>query len=232
MLRQMCRRARLNVTSHDEFQEASVQTLFKTLRGTDSGHTTTSTLTAQELALFLAKGHEIDAPTYNAILRYLISLGQPWHPYNQVPPHPDRNWILPPRGSIPSQVVVEEKTYSCDLSHHGNSVIMFYNPQDANITYTGVIHTICQVPLHSALRTYFIVHLHQDLPPHFQVLSPYTLHTGFASKLVETSPSDYSLVIEPQHIITHLTTYKRPAGTFNIPRETLAICWALNRGRK
>ncbi|KAE9393831.1 hypothetical protein BT96DRAFT_943640 [Gymnopus androsaceus JB14] len=37
-------------------------------------------------------------------------------------------------------------------------------------------------------------------------------------------------IVEPQHIITHLTTYKRSAGTYGIQQEVLVICWAMNHG--
>lgn len=49
----------------------------------------------------------------------------------------------------------------------------------------------------------------------------------------EASKEDSELVvIEPAHIVTHLTTFHRPAGTYGIDKDILVVCWALNRGRR
>lgn len=231
MLRQICRRSRLNVVMEGTTNNGQAQDLWKTLQDSPSS-THSGPLHGSNVAAFLASGKEIDDPSYNAVLHYLISLGQPWHSYDEFPPHPDRAWVLPPRGKLPKQITFESRTYSCHQSHTGNSAIMFYNPQDTSITFTGVIETICQVPLHNLIQTFLIVHLHEELPPDVANMSPYTNAPSFASKLVMQSSSTFSMVIEPRHIITHLTMYPRPAGTFNIPYKTMAICWALNRGRK
>ena len=49
------------------------------------------------------------------------------------------------------------------------------------------------------------------------------------SHIVDAIPSHNLLIIEPIHIVTHLTTFRRPVGTYGIPRETIIVCWALNR---
>jgi hypothetical protein len=234
MIRQMCRRANLIVISQNESAEPAVTDLFQVLQPTQQSTTPSSTgLDDEQLASFLMKGQHIEDPIHNAILRYLKSLGQPWHSYSEFPPHPDPDWILPPRANMPSQIVIQDRTYSCSVSHLGNSAIMFYNPVgDTTIKHTGIIDTICQLPLHGFLQTFFIVHLHQNLPPNLETILPYQKYPGLNSKLVESIPGDISLVIEPHHIITHLVMYKRPSGTYNIPRETLALCWSLDRGRR
>lgn len=230
MLRQVCRRALLIIASQDTSSESSVQDFFRSL---ESSRPPSNTVLHEEtLAAFLGKGKLVDLPTQHALLRYLEFLGQAWHLSNESPPHTDRNWIIPSRANLPTQIVLDKRTYSCGSSHSGNSAIMFYDPQNVSRRLTGVIETIIQIPLHFTVRTFLIVHLHQDLPAESEALFPFGTYPGLQTKVVETRPSIVSTVIEPRHIITHLTSYKRPPGTYNTTRDTLVICWALNRGRK
>ena len=64
--------------------------------------------------------------------------------------------------------------------------------------------------------------------------APFERYPGFMTKIVDAAPSDDNalVIIEPTHIITHLTTFQRPEGTYSIQQKTLVICWALNRGRR
>lgn len=239
MLRQLCRRGRLNIILQDGRNSTRASTLpvlsfLKTLEEPDNDINNNEKVifSEPELAYFLAKMPKMSPPIYRSILQYMTGLGQQWHPYDLVPAHPDRFWILSPRARMPTSIVSEGKTYSCQSSHLGNSAIHFYDSHDHSKQHTGFIETICQLPIHKILRTFLLIWLHQNLPPALAQLSPYNMLPGLKSRVVEKSPHETVIVIEPHHIITQLTLLQMPAGTFGIPREIFIICWALNRGRK
>ena len=123
------------------------------------------------------------------------------------------------------------RTFSCQKSHEGNSAIQFYNPYTQQ-NDTGFIHIIWQVLLETAIHTFIVVRLHSPLSAQEEGQAPFINFPGFMTRIVDALPSENLLIIEPIHIITHLTTFRRPAGTYGIPRETLIICSALNRGQK
>jgi hypothetical protein len=161
MLRQISRCARLNVAikQNNHIQEASnVRDLFNVMHSSKAE--LPPILDGDQLAEFFAKRQDIDKPTHVALLQYLKSTGQPWHSYNEFPPPPNVEWSLPPRGELPSQVVLDERTYSRCSSHLGNSMISFYSPQDNKTSITGDIETICRLPLHKTIQTFFIVRPH------------------------------------------------------------------------
>jgi len=49
------------------------------------------------------------------------------------------------------------------------------------------------------------------------------------SNVIDTHSMEEPVIIEPNHTVTDLTTFRRPKG---IQKETLVVCWALNRGRR
>ncbi|KAJ7219727.1 hypothetical protein C8J57DRAFT_1537022 [Mycena rebaudengoi] len=60
----------------------------------------------------------------------------------------------------------------------------------------------------------------------------YSESTELMSALVYAKPDPVPVVIEPKHIVTHVTTWERSAQIHKTPEPVLAICWALNRGRR
>ena len=50
------------------------------------------------------------------------------------------------------------------------------------------------------------------------------------SWIVDTHSTEDLVIIKPNHIITHLTTFQHLKGTYGIQKEMLIMCWALNRG--
>ncbi|KAJ7271790.1 hypothetical protein C8J57DRAFT_1027126, partial [Mycena rebaudengoi] len=121
------------------------------------------------------------------------------------------------------------ESYSCSSSHPGNSLIQFYKPSTEatqNSTATGVIDTILKIPLDGSLRTFIIMHQHRPLS-----VPTYSESTELMSALVYAKPDPVPVVIEPKHIVTHVTTWERSAQIHKTPEPVLAICWALNRGQ-
>ncbi|THU94689.1 hypothetical protein K435DRAFT_819951 [Dendrothele bispora CBS 962.96] len=176
----------------------------------------TQPLTSYEEAVLIAKSPRLSNFNYELLFTFLQAKGQPWRRYNAFP-HPENSLILSPFANHPMQITYEGHVYSCYRSHQGNSAIQ---------VHTGVIDSIWTLPLDGFERTFFLMHL-------YNVKSPYHNWPQVNAELVAADLSDPTLlIIEPNQIITHLATYKLPAGTYGIDQETLAICWSLNRGRK
>jgi hypothetical protein len=124
---------------------------------------------------------------------------------------------------------VEKRTYSCNSSHAANSLIQFYEPgtDPKNIpSSTGVITAILQIPLDNILRTFVVVHRHKPQPVQF-----FVDHPELKTAVMHCEPEADRIVIEPSYVITHLTTWKRPANIY-CNDAVLIVCWALNQGRR
>ena len=82
------------------------------------------------------------------------------------------------------------------------------------------------------METFLVVCPHCRLPFLSEAEAPFQRYPGFLTKIVDATSLDDSVlqIIKPTHIITHLTTFRHPEGTYSIPQKTLMICWVLNRG--
>ncbi|KAF8223396.1 hypothetical protein L208DRAFT_1316953, partial [Tricholoma matsutake] len=139
--------------------------------------------------------------------------------------------ILPPQAQHLLQVHHDECTFSCEKSHKGNSAIKFYNPlmQAHDI---GFIQNIWRLLLEGIMHTFIRVLSHQSLSTQEERQAPFIHHPGFMVQIVDALPSNNLSIIEPVHIITHVTTVQWPVGTYGIGRKVLVVCWAPNRGRQ
>lgn len=188
-------------------------------------------LTPSEVADILGKGKDLSAWEYNTILQYLNSLGQPWRSNKDIP-HPTGALILPPVAKPLLTYKMDQYTLRCKKSNKGNSAIHFKNPSANLARTTGDIQRIWQIPLEGHMQTFLVVEIHKSLSLRDQWKTPYFSMPFFESILVDATASGILCIIEPQHILTNVTVLKRPKGTYGINRDTLAICWALNRGRR
>lgn len=235
MLRQMSRRARVHALLH-EGATGTFHDLANVLEPAGAPLDTTPVpLTSEEAADILKeasqlkKDSQLTATEYQALGDYLHSTGRPYRASNQFP-HPPGSIILPNIAKQPRQIHRGECTFSTQSSHYGNSAIQFYNPSTQTHN-TGFIQSFWQIPIQNLLHTFVVVQLSRPLTDQEEGQAPFTHYPGLMSRIVDAIPSQNVVIIEPHHIITHLTTYRRPAGTYGIMKETLVICWALNRGR-
>lgn len=232
MLKQMARRCRLLAILHDnEFTSSLLQTFNTILEPGDSTKPPlTQELSSSATALLLSKAPKMQDCEYQSIKQYLHSTGRPYRSYTDLP-HPEYALILPPNAKRATEFHENGRTYSCHLSHSGNSSIQFHNPQ-TQTRLTGAIETILEIPLEGFLRRFILARTYHPLNDTEAALTPYPQFPRFQSQVVNAALSAEVIVIEPHHIITHLTTFRRPAGTYSISHEILVICWALNRGLK
>jgi hypothetical protein len=233
MLRQFSRRARLEALLHDGTRPGMKE--FSSILNSSAEsprHTSSTSLTPIEAAEVLAQAPKLDDREYGSLLQYLQHTGRLFRHWNDLP-HPVNSNVLPTHARRPLQIHQGEHTFSCQRSHRGNSAIYFYNPLTHSHA-TGFIEIIWQLPLEATLKTFIIIRPHRVLPVQEEERAPFINYPGFKARIFDSQPSDDSelVIIEPHHILTHLTTFQRPAGTYGIDRETLVVCLALDRGRK
>lgn len=231
MLRQMSRRAHVEATFQDDEVLRPLERILN--QEPTPINAPTSPLSGTEQAQFLSNGaKELSPEDYNSILHYLQRTGRPYHSVQEKLLVSKETLFLPPYMHSRREVQIDDYTYSCRESHEGNSAIRFVDPSTQN-PRTGSIERIWTVPLNSVLQTFFGICPHRLLPREEEVKAPFTLfHEKYATQIVDCELLDQLIIVEQHHIITHLTTYRRPSGTYGIPKETLVICWALNRGRR
>jgi hypothetical protein len=232
MLRQMSRRARVDALLHDgQVGDAALNDLGKILQPEkESANYTPTPLDPIQMATVLKKSPKLTTDEYYGLLYYLQGTGRQYQAYNALP-HPQNALILSPHAERPLQVHLYNHVFSCQKSHEGNSAIQFYNPH-THRHETGFIQSIWRVPLEAAMHTFIAVRPHRLLSALEEGQAPFFCYQGFMARIVDALPSQDLLIIEPTHIVTHLTTFQRPAGTYGIPKKTLIVCWALNRERR
>lgn len=233
MIRQLSRHAHIHAALNDDEELHQLRDILENARM--SIDAPSKPLTEMERADFLGKCKEtLNEMDYNLLLEYLRSSGNPIHSFEERLPKSDcRTAIfLPAQVHSLRQVLLEDRPYSCQRSHAGNSNIQFVHPTTQN-TATGYIESIWTTLIGSSLRTFFAVRPHLGLPPEEEERAPFKgWDSRYATRIVDVRPSNERIIIEHYHIKTHLTTYRRPAGTYGILRPTLVVCWGLNRGRR
>lgn len=227
MLRQMSRRQHIEVALNDT---DGARELANILGPNEVSVNVPVPLEPSEVSKILEKAPKLLDEEYIALLHYLQCTGRPYRSFDNFP-HPSNALILPPQAQHPLRLKRDGRTFSCERSHKGNSAIQYYNPL-AQAHDTGSIQAIWRLPLDGLLHTFIVVRPHQALSTHEEAQAPFIHYPGFMSRIVDMVSSAKLAIIEPNHIITHLTTFKRPAGTYGIGRDTLVVCWALNRGRR
>ena len=235
MLRQLSHRGRVDAMLKDGLTggDASSNGLAQILQGKEeSADYAHMPVTPAQIAEILQKAPMLPPEHYTALLKHLQFTGRQYRDFRLLP-HPPNALILPPRAELPLQMQRGDRTFSCQKSHEGNSAIKFYNPYSREYD-TGFIKLIWRIPLEGAMEIFLVVRPHRRLPFLSEADAPFERYPGFMTKIVDAAPSDDNalVIIEPTHIITHLTTFRRPEGTYSIQQKTLVICWALNRGRR
>ncbi|KAJ6624590.1 hypothetical protein B0H10DRAFT_1698527, partial [Mycena sp. CBHHK59/15] len=190
-------------------------------------------LTGLEAAEILKNGTKISLAIYVMLLDYLHAIGQAqWQSYVQ-PIDLDDEQALSPAGIARKNFKFEGYKFSRKRFHEGNSAIQFKSPTHPGTLLTGYIDEIWQIPLQGCIQTFLVVQKHLIIPQWVRQNGPFQSMPHFQTTIVDATPSGEFLIIEPEHILTHLAIYKRPIGTYGITtRNFLVICWALNRGRR
>lgn len=228
MIRQFLRGVNVSLALKEDEDLAPLNAaLYPEKRGVDGPP---QRITSDEEAQLMHKGTELSRPDYDKLLGYLNMTGRMHQSqYIDIPQfHP----FLTRRVKVHAQVYVGKKTYSCERSHEGNSAVQFIHPVTLD-RQTGNILDIWTVPIDGVLATFFNVRPHLPLSKTDAKKSPYSkFDERVQTDVFYTTPSKERIIIEHEHLVTHLCTYKRPAKTFGIKKEIIIVTWALNRGRK
>ncbi|KAJ4479708.1 hypothetical protein C8J55DRAFT_429196 [Lentinula edodes] len=227
----MCRFGRVEALWHDnDTNDQYIKQLHTIIKPDSTKSPHQIHLSEAECAKFLFEAPDLRPQEYVILQQYLHQIGRPFRTYTDIP-HPEYSLVLPPAAKRALNISANKYTYSCFSSHLGNSSIQFYD-RFTQTLHTGFIHTILQLPLEGILQSFLLVQEHFSLPPAEEQKAPYIKYPELMTRIVGAAPSNKIFVIEPQHIITHLTTLFQTKGTYGIPFETYVVCWGLNRGRK
>ncbi|KAJ3979392.1 hypothetical protein F5890DRAFT_1421407 [Lentinula detonsa] len=191
-------------------------------------------MTSAEVAEFFLHKKELAIIHYNALLNYLHASGRDYHAADVDYYRNNLNLlILPRRIHFAKQIRVNRFKYSIQSKKEENSHIQFYMPGGQGTIQTGCIQQIWQLPLEYKMQTFLLIKEHLPLNVFDQIKNPYAQEpcSFLQSNLVQERLADYTLIIEPAHLICPLITYKRSAGLYGIDCNMLAINWSLNRGR-
>lgn len=236
ILRQAARRGRLEALLHENsLRNNTSSELASILKPDNDSSKPTHVMSNVEIAEAHAHAKRLDPEHYAMLLKYLNAIGHDYHSAYSVTPYAHGTLILPPSAQQARQFKFESHTYSLNNSHYGNSHIQFYIPgASGDISDTGFIEAIWELPLEGIWRTFILVRQHRVLTPAQLRKTPYAHEpcSNLQTKMVNVGSSNHVFIIEPQHIICHLTTYKNPPGTYGLTRETMTICWGLNRRRR
>ncbi|KAJ4487060.1 hypothetical protein C8J55DRAFT_594498 [Lentinula edodes] len=240
MVRQFGRKANLNVILNEtDYEDDATRDLLEILAPVDVYEFARdpAIMSSYEVAQFYKKHDDFKREEYNTLLHYLNSTGKEYYtayPESMLYQSPTLLSILQPVVQRIRDFNFQGKTYSNVASHEAGSHIQYYIPGGNGENMTGCIMEIWQLPLEQKLSTFLLVKEHLPLSPSQKVKSPYAWApcSILQSELVQRNLASYTYLIEPHHIICHLAVYKRPAGTYDIPQETMAIVWSLNRGRR
>lgn len=237
MLRQTSRKGRLQAILHDNpAGDKTLQQLADILEPEDVFEfmAPPKQMNGAQLAEAYKTGTTLDIQHYQWLLQYLNNMGRVYISTEAVLQHPAGTAVLPTTARHLHQYKVQDRAYSCITSHEGNSHIQFHVPWDMTLQETGYIEAIWELPLDRQWQSFFLVRQHRSLSPAQSLKVPYFAHpcSLLKTKVVNSQPSDTLYIVEAHHIICHVAVYKRPAGTYGLNCETMAICWSLNRGRR
>lgn len=233
MIRQMSRRGRIGVAFREDRVLKPLGQILEPSPTSIDGPP--MQLSGGEEAVYLQNSSPLDKKDYDKLLRYLERDGRD---YRSVHEKKILNQVYPfllPYVRKHTEVHIGDRTFSILRSHEGNSAIQFAHPTTER-TLTGFIEEIWSTPLRSRIETFFVVRPHRRLSGTEERKAPFAdFNEKYGVQIFDGLPTkarNQLLIMQERHIITHLSTFRRPAGTYGIPRGTLVVCWSLNRGRR
>ncbi|KAJ6580220.1 hypothetical protein B0H10DRAFT_1955241 [Mycena sp. CBHHK59/15] len=224
MLRQMACRCRLMAYLHNsEFMDPQLKAFADILDVKDTTKPKKpEVLNGFAIALYLSKAPKMTPKEYKSILSYLNSSSKTSLSWLSYPDPEYQAMVLPPNAKRLKNYHENGKTYSCHSSHHSNSLVQFRQPNTDEAPMTGVIRAILEIPLHGFLRKFIFVAPHRPIDIHN---APYKHRPRMKAALVEVEPYKTLVVVEPKHIITHLSTWIRPSQTYpGISKQFMVVC--------
>ena len=191
-------------------------------------------MSTEEQIEFLAKHRKpLSEWAYTSLLHYLHATNRPLRSVADAQVvQIEHNECLPVTAYQPFTVSFDDRVYSCSESHFPNSQVQYRHPLNHTIE-SGSITAIWVLPIKDGRHTFFLVTPHMPLPPNEDAKAPFVhMSSRYSVRIFNAISTVLPIIIEPKHIISHVSTYRRPEGTYQIPLQTIVVCTALNRGRR
>ena len=235
MLRQICRRGRMNRVLQGTLLSSPSLTSEVSLCDIphDKSQSHTSPLAEAQHNL---KGSRVPNALYDLILSHINGLREgtsqpPLRHYTKVP-HPPNTHVLPSVAISIHHFTLKSRTFSTIEMHEGNSSIG-YRGSDGYLAL-GFIQLAWSFSVTGLVKNVLVVSPHKHLTLMDQPRNPYLLLPGFQCTVVYSEPPAQSewVIIQPEQIIGHVAFYKRPAGTYGIRAPTTVLIESLYRNRE
>lgn len=238
MLRQICRRGRLEALLHDGALDEDLRTLYSTLLPADIPHPTPRDLgvSSEAQAKFLQSAPRLSDDDYQLLLNHVNRGGLLWHDCN-TGWHAHGALIFPPNAKPLTTITHSGRNFSTYAAHPGNSCVYFLPPaqpgQPASGEYaTGFITKIWQVLLPPKYHIIVQVNHHTGLRRvEDRIRGPYRNLPEFQTKIVSLDLGNHVL-ISLGDIIGQCVFWRRPRGTYSIDEDFYVVNFGLHRGRK
>ena len=217
MTHKMSRRACLDVAL-DEDDE--LQPLKKILSPGTTSKLPDNTASPEDEARYVANCHtHLSNLEYMELLRYMNNSGRPCQSIYNAHPSPVIPF-LPQSVQELFTIHLDDRIYRPHKKHEPNSAIQFTDPS-MNQRDTGNIDCIWEFSINYEHHTVVVVRPHRALSADELRMTPFPqFNSEYATCIVNAEPSQTVVYIEPQHIITHLSTIQRPSGTYGIKKNT------------
>ncbi|KAL1659018.1 hypothetical protein GGF50DRAFT_66136 [Schizophyllum commune] len=231
----MCRRSRfeawLESNQSSEAGGQPMQDVLKIISVTPHNEQHGRPMSDDEVSSLRASSPRLDRGDYDALLAYLHRTGRPYRAFYNFP-HPDNSLVLQANAKHVTEINIGASTYSCEAAHVAQSLVLFQAPDAPRVQVIGRIQAIWGIPLEGYLRYFLVVRSHKMLSQEEQGLGPYLAYPGFKSQLVDAELSLDFAIIEPHHLITHVAGFPLEAGSYEIPRPTIACTISLYRDKR
>ena len=160
---------------------------------------------------------------YDAILLYLNDIGEFHQHHNDIEYVPG-GLVLSSYATAAHRLVQHGCTFGTRHVHEGNSLVW---ARRLGFSGMGFIESIWEVEV-AGNEQIFITLQDLDIVPAEQ--DPFHPWPGLKCRVAYNRPSEHHIVIEPEHLISHLAGRRRPAGTFGIQEAVLTLS-NLNQGK-
>lgn len=243
MLRQMCRRGRLQAliqdtssTTTNTLVGAALDTLGRRQLVSDGSLPRTGpalVLSKHDEAIFNAAGTNIPSDIYVKILLYWNDTHSPPHIHYNNLTYSLLDVDVHPKYAVPVHHIEQHtRTFSTKQKTPGASSISFTHPKTKMVD-AGWILSMWRQALNGQLFTFIVVQPHTPLTEDDFHKTPYRNRPKFECALVYAQPQQVRelVIIEEKNLQAHVAYVERPEKTFGIKEKIIILNNAVNRRR-
>nr|GAT42542.1 predicted protein [Mycena chlorophos] len=152
--------------------------------------------------------------------------------YNQLGAK-DRPRVFPNRFAPSSHLNHNTRVFATSDYHEGNSSIFYIDPS-THKSRLGFIRSMWKIELEKVVRHFLVVEPHAMVSPQDWKATPYARYPGFGCSVAYTHPGVTMplVVLEPNHVRSHVAFYRRPSGTYGLGKAITVFVNNLHRNRE